>query len=248
MQDNCLVWNVRGLNNPTRRKVVRDMVVQNNISLVCLQETKLASVDLGIVHQCCAGDFFEFVYSPTQGTRGGVLLAWKGEQLLLPNVLVQESFVAAHGRTVGGLPIGIFTVYGPQDTNDKLLFLNDLEHAVQTFIPAGTTLALTDDFNLIANVADKNNSRIDRRCLGAFRRFINVLQLKDLYLHGWHFTWSNEQANAMMVKLDRVLVTEDSDAKFPSCLLQALSSEMSDHCPRLLSYDAAFKHSRAFKF
>jgi hypothetical protein len=51
-----------------------------------------------------------------------------------------------------------------------------------------------------------------------------------------------------MVKLDRVLYNQEWDEAFPSCLLQAISSEMSDHCPILLSSDAGFKPVRRFRF
>uniref|UniRef100_A0A8R7P9M3 Endonuclease/exonuclease/phosphatase domain-containing protein n=1 Tax=Triticum urartu TaxID=4572 RepID=A0A8R7P9M3_TRIUA len=44
MEDNWLVWNVRGLNNPARRAVVKKLVYHNNVSLVCLQETKLSFI------------------------------------------------------------------------------------------------------------------------------------------------------------------------------------------------------------
>ncbi|XBI50136.1 hypothetical protein VPH35_113590 [Triticum aestivum] len=100
---------------------------------------------------------------------------------------------------------------------------------------------LAGDFNLIARAADKSNPNINRRLLAAFRAFINELQLKDLYLHDRRYTWSNGQQNATMVKLDRVLFNEEGNAMMPSCLLQALSSDMSHHCPILLTCDANFR-------
>lgn len=51
-----------------------------------------------------------------------------------------------------------------------------------------------------------------------------------------------------MAKLDRVLYNEAWDVAFPGCMLQALSSEVSDHCPMLLTCDASFKHCRRFRF
>ncbi|KAM0881470.1 hypothetical protein ACQ4PT_032944 [Festuca glaucescens] len=51
-----------------------------------------------------------------------------------------------------------------------------------------------------------------------------------------------------MVKLDRVLFNENWDTLMPNCMLQALSSEMSDHCPILLSRDAGFMPVRHFRF
>jgi hypothetical protein len=44
MSLNCLVWNVRGLNARTRRNVVREFMIQEKASLVCIQETTLAGV------------------------------------------------------------------------------------------------------------------------------------------------------------------------------------------------------------
>jgi hypothetical protein len=51
-----------------------------------------------------------------------------------------------------------------------------------------------------------------------------------------------------MVKLDRVLFNQDWDMAFPICLLQAISLEMSDHCPILLSNDTDFRPVHRFKF
>ncbi|KAM0914463.1 hypothetical protein ACQ4PT_011472 [Festuca glaucescens] len=51
-----------------------------------------------------------------------------------------------------------------------------------------------------------------------------------------------------MVRLDRILFNDGWDCAFPSCMLQALSSELSDHCPLLLSSNAGFKPVRRFRF
>lgn len=42
---NVLVWNVRGLNNPSRVAVIRSVVDDANASVVCFVESKLAVVD-----------------------------------------------------------------------------------------------------------------------------------------------------------------------------------------------------------
>ena len=79
MENNWIVWNVRGLNNPARRVVVKELLYRNNVSLVCLQETKLSFIDRAMVNQCCGTEFSEFAYLPAIGSRGGVLMAWKGD-------------------------------------------------------------------------------------------------------------------------------------------------------------------------
>jgi hypothetical protein len=176
-------------------------------------------------------------------------LAWKPDEFELTAQFISPWAIAVHGCLLKSQkPVNLITVYGPQLDADKLLFLQGLKESLADDLPAATPTIIAGDFNLIIQASDKSNHNINRRNMAAFRRFINELQLKDLYLHGRRYTWSNEQQVATMVKLDRVLFNEEWDEAFPSCLLQALSSEMSDHCPILLSCDAGFKPTRHFRF
>ena len=42
-------WNVRGLNDAQKRLVVRNLLREWNCDVVCLQETKLASMDRQLI-------------------------------------------------------------------------------------------------------------------------------------------------------------------------------------------------------
>jgi hypothetical protein len=52
-----LNWNVRGLNNPARRQVVRDLVTEHKCSIVCLQETKIQRLTDAIVAETLGQKF-----------------------------------------------------------------------------------------------------------------------------------------------------------------------------------------------
>lgn len=52
---------------------------------------------------------------------------------------------------------------------------------------------LCGDFNMIYRDEDKNNGNLNRRMMGRFRRFLNDSALKEIYLHGRRYTWSNER-------------------------------------------------------
>ena len=58
--ENCLVWNVRGLNSRARRNVVRELVAQENISLLSLQESKLDNCSVGLILEICGAGFDYF--------------------------------------------------------------------------------------------------------------------------------------------------------------------------------------------
>jgi exonuclease III len=74
--ENILIWNVRGLNANCRRDVVRDLVVSEQPSIVCLEETKrIVFSDYGVMQLLRRG--FDYLYLPAIHNRGGILLAWR---------------------------------------------------------------------------------------------------------------------------------------------------------------------------
>ena len=91
LNENCLCWNVRGLNSRARRNVVRELffsnaqenmvvvrelVGQENISLLSLQETKLDVCSDALIMETCGADF-DYFAKPDANSRGGILLAWR---------------------------------------------------------------------------------------------------------------------------------------------------------------------------
>lgn len=241
-----LVWNVRGLNNPAKRRAVKESVVNSHASVVCLQESKLEVVDLLVIHELCGLDFDDFVALPASHTRGGVIVAWKGSVFRGSQVhLGQWSVTAKLEWTAGNHSCFLTSVYGPQDDNEKILFLEELAEIRGI---CGEVWLVAGDFNLIAAAADKNNSRVNRRLMNAFRNKINELELKELYLFGRRYTWSSEQQFPTLVKSDRVPVSTEWEDAFPDAHLQALSSSSSDHCALLLSCGETPQGRRRFRF
>jgi exonuclease III len=241
-----LVWNVRGLNNPAKRALVKESVISSSSSVVCFQESKLSAVNQSLIYELCGLDFDGFVFLPAEETRGGVIIAWKsalfrGDVVHIGtwSVTVNLCWLAANRSW------SLTSVYGPQGDEEKLLFLEEL--SVIREICLGEWL-IAGDFNLIAAAEDKNNSRINRRLLNAFRSKINDLELKEMYMFGRRYTWSSEQARPTLVKLDRILVTTSWEDLFPEAHLQALSSSNSDHCPLLLTCGEFKPVSRRFRF
>lgn len=81
-----------------------------------------------------------------------------------------------------------------------------------------------------------------------FRRFIDQLQVEELNLLGHRYTWSNEQDNPTLERLDRFFADVDWLELFPQHSLKPLSSDCSDHCPLLLQVHTAMWPRRRFRF
>lgn len=139
----------------------------------------------------------------------------------------------------------LFTVYGPSRDADKPAFLVEL-HELRS-VRSGPWL-LNGDFNLIYRAQDKNNSRLNRRLMGQFRRFLNEAELDEIHLTGRLYTWSNERSHPTLEKIDRFFVSADWRLLFPDCDFQSLASLCSDHAPLLLRTDATFSFKKRFHF
>ena len=92
-------------------------------------------------------------------------------------------------------------VYGPQQDQDKVEFMQELVDIRELIAGPWTVMG---DFNLLVNPEDKNNALVNRRMMARFRAKLNNLELKEVYLNRWRYTWSNERTQSTMEKIDRV--------------------------------------------
>lgn len=127
-------------------------------------------------------------------------------------------------------------VYGPQDDNSKLFFLAELRWMRQV---VSDKWLIIGDFNLILQAADKNNNKFNRRYV------VQDLELKELNLHRRKYTWSNDRTHT---RIDRAFCSVGWDLMMPSVFLQALSSNVSDHCPLLIVGNEAVRRFTGFRF
>jgi len=232
IDQNCVMvnWNVRGLNNPARRKVVRDLVTDQGCTIVCLQETKMQLIDDATICESMGQKFrAHYVYLPALGTRGGAILAVNDDYYkILQSEVRNHSVTAKLQATTGVGDWWITVVYGPQDDHEKIQFLQELRDVKQS---VSDNWLVIGDFNLILQAQDKSNYNLNRRMMGIFRSWVNDLEIKELSLRGRRFTWSND---VTQTRIDRAFCTSEWDMMLPGCSLQALSSSVSDHCPLLL--------------
>ena len=124
-EQKCVVlnWNVRGLNNKARRKVVKDLVSENRCTIAALQETKMEVLTAETVTETLGVKFSKhFAYLPAQGTRGGALVAVDEDYYN-----ITQSAFRAHTVTVKveskqcNSDWWLTVVYGPQgDRKDRI--------------------------------------------------------------------------------------------------------------------------------
>lgn len=242
---NILVWNICGLNNHRRGAAVWAVVDEASASVVFLVESKLAVVDQRLISSLLGIRFDAFVALPAQGMACGIIVAWDSSVVAVLAFRVDVFSITIELAFEGGLQWTVTTVYEPTDDLLKTQFLDEL-HIIHA--ACAGPWSCVDDFNLIVDAADKNNSSINRCMMGRFRWLLNDLELKEASLIGWHYTWSNERRVPMLVKVDWWFSTANWDSGHHDHLQQALSSSFSDHCPIMMSTNVSFHRKSCFHF
>lgn len=74
-----LVWNVRGLNNRACCAAVRSIVIQERVSILCIQETKVVKFSISMISDTLGPDF-DYIYLSSVGAAGDVLVSWRRDQ------------------------------------------------------------------------------------------------------------------------------------------------------------------------
>lgn len=122
---NILVWNVPGLNTKSRRDALHGVVADHNVSIVCVQETKLNVISQRQIYEMLGAEFSSFAYLPASDTRGGILIACRSPHITMVQKQIGEFSVTVE-VAIGDTSWHLTSVYGPQADADKIEFLNEL--------------------------------------------------------------------------------------------------------------------------
>jgi hypothetical protein len=114
MSIHFLSWNVRGLNNPQKRGVVKILLQDWKCDVVCLQETKLGGIDLGVIRSLCGNPYIDWVALNAVNTVGGVLLMWDKRVLEKVDSVVGTFSVSCSWKSLSnGFEWACSGIYGP---------------------------------------------------------------------------------------------------------------------------------------
>jgi hypothetical protein len=146
-----------------------------------------------------------------------------------------------------GFHWALMAVYGAAQDKYKGAFLSEL---VRVCSDEMLPLVVGGNFNIIRYPSEKSNDRFNSRWPNLFNLTIEILNLKEGAMPGRQFTWASYADVPTYEKLDRVLVRTNWELKFPLALVQALTRELSDHTPLLLTMGQQhFKgNSKEFRF
>ncbi|XP_057808453.1 uncharacterized protein LOC131022930 [Salvia miltiorrhiza] len=250
---NCLLWNCRGLGNPSTIRQLAWMTKQKRPDVVFLMETKLATNEWSNVLLQIGFDNLAVVDCDLSdgGRRGGLALIW-ADDIILTVHSSSSHHIHASIEDPCHLQWDFCGVYGWSNTDDHH-FTWELMRNLKCQI-AGRWLC-GGDFNETMYHFEKigGQPKSDSR-LVSFRETVEDCGLNDLGFSGDPFTWTNNQNgdSRIMEHLDRCFGSEEWMLAFPGYEVTHLGRKSSDHCPIFLALDKsdeeAQQRPRPFRF
>ena len=246
MKMKMISWNVRGLNDPQKRLVVKNLLREWKCDVVCLQETKIASMNRQLVCSLWSYPYVDWAVLEADRTAGSILLMWDKRVSEKVEVMVGTFSISVKWQGAGdGFIWACSGVYGPNENIERGHMWDELVGIQQYWrLP----WCYFGDFNIVRFPSEHRGETRLTLAMEKFSEFIEDLNLVDLPLEGGRYTWSSGTDQPAMSKIDRVLVTPDWEDHFPNVLQRILPRPISDHSPILLEAGGIAKGKSPFIF
>lgn len=241
-----ITWNVRGLNDPNKRKVIKLAVRKWKAHVLCLQETKMNSLSGDIVKSLWGSRWVEWEIMEANGTAGGILLCWDSRWLAKVDVRKGLHSVSCVFKCVCNDMRWFFSgVYGPSSEHGRRELWRELVEVCQSW---SMPWCVGGDFNEIRFPHERLGCMNISRGMSEFSNFINSCNLVDLPLYGSKFSWVKGGGGHSMSRIDRLLVSSDWEDFFPRSQQSTLPRPVSDHFPLCLDCGALVRGKSPFRF
>nr|GEZ96595.1 hypothetical protein [Tanacetum cinerariifolium] len=205
-----------------------------------------AGMALGYNREGCMGNSqFDFASISSRGRSGGILCIWNKVLFQKQRVLSVDNFVAVQGCWMPiGLDIMFIAVYAPKSVAGKIDFWASLSRLIANW--DGNVIVM-GDFNEVREAGERYGSVFHERQADTFNSFIKNLNLIDIPLGGFRYTWSDKWASKMS-KLDRILINEGVQDAFPHITVIVLEKGVPDNRPILIKESVVDYGPTPFRF
>lgn len=245
---NIAAWNIRGLNSPIKQMEVRSLLVDNNVSILGLLETKVKKENCGRIKQSICD--WNTITNYNHAYNGRVWVLWDETKVAVEELCQGSQFIHCKATLLDINKVVELTFVYAMNTSEEReelwLALEQIASSIQSpwDVLGDLNVTLTHEERLKGGEPVFESTE-------ELENFTSLCELVDLNYTGVFHTWCNKQEGLARVnaKLDRILVNlvwlQDlswSDALF-------CNPGISDHSPGILHVTQQQKTPcRRFKF
>ena len=170
MNIKILSWNVKGVNDSSKRKLIKSVVRKQKVDLFCIQETKMQVMSKRVVISLGPRRFLDWRALNAMGSAGGVLICWDKRSLEILEWEEGQFSISCRFRNVGDGVVWVFTgVYGPFSKEERECLWEEIR-AIRGLWEEPWCLG--GDFNMILYQFERSRNG---RITSAMRRFAQII-------------------------------------------------------------------------
>jgi hypothetical protein len=195
------------------------------------------------------GDNYFWKWVPSVGRSSGILCGVKNDSLEVSAFKAgRYMLVFVLWDKLKKVSWSLLVAYGVAQEEHNNDFLTGLSAFCNNVF---TPYIVDGDFNILRHSGEKNTLFVQTHSSDLFNSIIHTLGLREIFMHGGKFTWSNNHACPNLEKLDMIPMSPDWEDLFPLVTVRKLVREVSDHNALLLdsgSHAIPLNTSREFHF
>ncbi|XP_074315486.1 uncharacterized protein LOC141651685 [Silene latifolia] len=241
-------WNVRGLNDLNKQRVVRSFLHNNGVGLFGLLETKLKpSILLNRNTSICDGWSVSTNCSWHKGSRIWVL--WKSDLFYIQflSYSAQHIHMLVHSR-VDDKNFQLTMIYAFNGLHERIELWNTLKEISATCCTPWLWLR---DFNTVLSPIERLGGNTTDAEMEYFQDCVSICGIEDIPATGAMFTWSNKQESTDRVcsRLDRAMGNQEWLDGYATSLAHFHPEGLFDHCPcTIVDRNADIGGKKTFKY
>ncbi|XP_020251189.1 uncharacterized protein LOC109828677, partial [Asparagus officinalis] len=174
-------WNIRGLNDPNKRFLVKDFVLRQSIDVIGIQESKLCKPNARKLRSIGGNRLTHWSILDSSESRGGIIVGWSNSFKLISSYVGIFSVSVSLIHITSNWHFTFTNVYAPIDREDKEVCWWELNRVRKLF---DGPWIICGDFNATLCLEERNGNGGSLRDINSFRKFVSSTSLIDLPLSG----------------------------------------------------------------
>ncbi|XP_074315902.1 uncharacterized protein LOC141652260 [Silene latifolia] len=247
--DSCGVWNVRGMNNPTKQHEIKQFINQNKVELFGIVENKIKSSSRNNVGGTLCENW-SICTNSSLHSGGRVWLIWdpNSYEVHIQDITIQNIHAQVFDKT-SKKTFWYTVVYGLNKYAER----EDLWRSIRNYnCSIADPWLICGDFNVILNWNERIGGAIVTNAeIQPLKNLVHDCNLSDLKATGAFYTWTNkhEHGSKVYIRIDTLLCNEFWFDEYPDSYTHFLPEGMFDHCPCLIQFEEARQRRGAsFKY
>lgn len=243
------LWNVRGLNNSTRKNEVKNFLKKNKINLLALMETKVRSINFEHINKIMGRDFKTITNACIVDGPDRIWVCWNTNLWDVTILKLHDQYIHTKAKNTGGLEIYFTAVYGRPKPEEREILWSDLG-SLKPSIKGPWIVG--GDFNEVLRVSERVGSQAGPRWsrMEDFWAFLNQAELMELPHINGSTSWSNKRVgnDRVLSKIDRILINREWLMLWPQVKVCYHPCGTSDHDPMTINLLKITKAKKPFRF